>query len=68
MDFFAANPLLVKQPKRFMVDESEYHCFDERGQQVAHVYEPNLDTGMRVLRHVVDNTAGFQRKVVQLPG
>ncbi|MFE3459995.1 LURP-one-related/scramblase family protein [Nocardiopsis aegyptia] len=64
MDFFAANPLLVKQPKRFMVDESEYHCFDEHGRQVAHVHEPNLDTGMRVLRHLVDNTAGFQRKVV----
>jgi uncharacterized protein YxjI len=64
MDFFAANPLLVKQPKRFMIDESEYHCFDQRGQQLAHVYEPDLDTGMRVLRHFVDNTAGFRRKVV----
>ncbi|MFY7065465.1 phospholipid scramblase-related protein [Nocardiopsis changdeensis] len=52
MDFFSANPLLVRQPKRFLVDESEYHCFDGHGRRLAHVREEGLDTGRRIARHL----------------
>lgn len=65
MDFFAVNPLMVRQPKRFLVDESEYWCFDRHGRQIAHVYEHGLDTGARVARFVASNY-GFSsnRKLV----
>ncbi|WP_051065319.1 phospholipid scramblase-related protein [Nocardiopsis potens] len=63
-DLFDTVPIIVKQPKRFFVDESEYHCYDAHGRHVAHIYEEGLDGGMRALRFLAENTSGFARKLV----
>lgn len=64
MDFFSTNPLMVKQPKRFMVDVSEYYCFNQYGYQVAHVHEVGADGAMQALRFFARSTSGFERKVI----
>lgn len=63
MDIFAANPLLVRQPKRFMVDVSDYEVYDQYGRQVAWAREQGADGGMQVLRYLAKNTGGFERRV-----
>lgn len=63
-DFFNTAPIVVKQPKRFFIDESEYHCYDRFGHHIAHVHEVGLSGGMQALRFAVGNTAGFQRKLM----
>ncbi|WP_026119010.1 LURP-one-related/scramblase family protein [Nocardiopsis ganjiahuensis] len=63
MDIFAANPLLVRQPRRFMVDRSDYEVYDQYGRQIAWAQEQNADGGMQVLRHLARNTGGFERRV-----
>ena len=63
MDIFAANPLLVKQPKRFMVDVSDYMVYDAYGRQIAWAREQGADAGMQVLRHLARSTGGFERRV-----
>lgn len=63
-DLFTTAPIVVKQPKRFFIDESEYHCYDGHGRHIAHVHEVGLDGGMQALRLLAGNTAGFARKVM----
>ncbi|MEE2036628.1 phospholipid scramblase-related protein [Nocardiopsis sp. CT-R113] len=50
MDFLAANPLLVRQPKNLLAVNSEYFCFDHTGRQVAHVRQDASDAGSRLLQ------------------
>ncbi|WP_017622731.1 phospholipid scramblase-related protein [Nocardiopsis chromatogenes] len=64
MDLFNTVPIVVKQPKRFFVDESEYYCYDAHGRLAAHVHEVGLSGGMKALRFVAENTAGFARKLM----
>ena len=59
MDIFNANPLVVRQPKRFMVDISDYEVYDAHGRPVAQVREQGADGGMQVLRALSRNTGGF---------
>ncbi|WP_343233671.1 phospholipid scramblase-related protein [Streptomonospora sp. PA3] len=63
-DLFNTAPIVVKQPKRFLIDQSEYYCYDRSGNHLAHVYEVGLDGGMQALRIFAGNTAGFQRKLM----
>ncbi|WP_017582765.1 LURP-one-related/scramblase family protein [Nocardiopsis valliformis] len=63
MDIFAANPLLIRQPKRFMRDVSDYEVFDPHGRQIAWAREQGADGGMQVLRHLAKSTGGFERRV-----
>lgn len=63
MDIFAANPLLVRQPKRFMVDVSDYEVYDGHGRQIAWAREQGADGGVQVLRQLSRNTGGFDRRV-----
>ncbi|MDA8369270.1 MAG: phospholipid scramblase-related protein [Nocardiopsaceae bacterium] len=63
-DFFNTSPIVVKQPKRFFIDESEYHCYDQYGRHLAHIHEVGLDSGMQALRFLAGNTAGFARKLM----
>ncbi|MDA0566622.1 scramblase [Streptomonospora sp. S1-112] len=63
-DLFNTAPIVVKQPKRFFIDESEYHCYDRDGRHLAHVHEVGLDGGMKALRFMAGNTAGFARKLM----
>ncbi|WP_017603221.1 LURP-one-related/scramblase family protein [Nocardiopsis alkaliphila] len=63
MDIFNANPLLVRQPKRFMVDLSDYEVFDVHGRQIAQVREQGAGGGMQVLRALSRSTSGFERRV-----
>ncbi|GAB3480036.1 phospholipid scramblase-related protein [Nocardiopsis coralliicola] len=63
-DLFDTVPIIVKQPKRFFIDESEYHCFNGRGRHVAHVREIGLSGGMQALRIMAKNTSGFARRLV----
>ncbi|PRY00675.1 LURP-one-related/scramblase family protein [Allonocardiopsis opalescens] len=62
-DLFNSPVLLVDQPKRFFVDQSEYHVFNGQGQRVAHVHEINLSAGMQVLRFMAESTTGFRRQL-----
>ncbi len=64
VDLFNTVPIVVKQPKRFLIDESEYYCYDAHGRPVAHIHEVGLDGGMKALRFIADNTAGFARKLM----
>ncbi|WP_141926072.1 phospholipid scramblase-related protein [Haloactinospora alba] len=63
-DLFHTSPIVVKQPKRFLVDESEYNCFDQYTRHLAHVHEVDLGAGMHALRFLANNTTGFARKVM----
>ena len=63
MDIFNANPLVVRQPKRFMVDVSDYEVYDAYGRPIAQVREQGADGGMQVLRALSRNTGGFERRV-----
>lgn len=61
MDFFAANPLLVRQPQKFWSWNSEYHCFDHHGRQIAHVHQDTSDSGSRFFQQWM--TGSSQSKV-----
>ncbi|WP_106582038.1 LURP-one-related/scramblase family protein [Murinocardiopsis flavida] len=63
MDLFNTAPVVVKQPKRYFVDKSEYFCYDTQGRQIAHVHEADLGAGMQALRFMAKNTTGFARTV-----
>lgn len=63
MDIFDTNPLLVRQPKRFLADLSDYEVFDNHGRQVAQVREQGAGGGMQVLRALYRGTGGFARRV-----
>jgi uncharacterized protein YxjI len=63
MDIFTANPLLVRQPRRFMADRSDYEVYDQHGRQIAWAREQGADGGMQVLRHLARSTGGFERLV-----
>ncbi|AFR06992.1 MULTISPECIES: LURP-one-related/scramblase family protein [Nocardiopsis] len=63
MDIFNANPLLVRQPKRYFTDVSDYEVFDPHGRPIARVKEQGADGGMQVLRFMAKNTGGFARLV-----
>ncbi|MFE1167266.1 LURP-one-related/scramblase family protein [Nocardiopsis sp. NPDC058789] len=63
MDIFSANPLLVRQPKRFMVDVSDYEIHDQFGRQIAWAREQGAGGGVQVLRQLSRNTGGFERLV-----
>ncbi|MEU3019763.1 MULTISPECIES: phospholipid scramblase-related protein [unclassified Nocardiopsis] len=63
MDIFTANPLLVRQPKRFMVDLSDYEVFDAFGRQVGWAREQGASGGVQVLRQLSRSTGGFERLV-----
>ncbi|MFC7326454.1 LURP-one-related/scramblase family protein [Marinactinospora rubrisoli] len=60
-DLFTSPVLLVEQPRRYFIDESEYHVHDPQGRPLAHVGELNLNAGRRVLRFVAKDTSNFRR-------
>lgn len=63
MEIFNANPLVVRQPKRFMVDVSDYEVHDAYGRPIAQVREQGAGGGMQVLRALSGDTGGFERRV-----
>ncbi|GAA3727802.1 uncharacterized protein YxjI [Spinactinospora alkalitolerans] len=63
-DLFNTAPILVKQPKRYFVDRSEYFCYNRQGQQIAHIDEVGLNAGMQALRLLADSAENFGRKLM----
>src|SRR5699024_6970861 len=61
IEFFSVNLLLLRQPKKFWSWNSEYHCFDPYGRQVAHVHQDTSDSGSRFFQQWM--TGSSQSKV-----
>lgn len=63
MDLLTANPLLVRQPRRFMADVSDYEIHDQSGRRIARAREQGAGGGVQVLRQLSSSTEGFERRV-----